>query len=143
MMSRMRTIVASVVAAWVSFVAPILSELQVTTAQPIAFEVASVKKESGGLSIVQLVSSLAQSTGRPVLDRTGLIGVFMLKLEFATEPGARTPFGPATAPANDAVAAAAPSLFSAIQDQLGLKLEARRAPTEVLVISGAERPTEN
>jgi uncharacterized protein (TIGR03435 family) len=108
-----------------------------------AFVGPTTRIESGGVSMAQLLSSLSQSTGRPVLDRTGLTGFFMLKLEFATEPGARTPFGPATPPANDAVAAAAPSLFSAIQDQLGLKLQAGREATEVLVISGAEPPTEN
>jgi uncharacterized protein (TIGR03435 family) len=98
--------------------------------------------ESGGVTTAQLVSNLSQSTGRPVLDRTGLNGFYELKLEFAAEPGAMTAFGPAGAPAS-AAPVDAPSLFSAIQDQLGLKLEPRREPMDVLVIERAEQPTEN
>ena len=92
--------------------------------------------------MTQLVSSLSQSTGGPVLDRTGLRGFFELKLEFAAEAGAMSALGPAGPPAT-AAPVDAPSLFSAIQDQLGLKLEPRREAIDVLVIESAEQPTEN
>ncbi len=98
--------------------------------------------ESGGMTMAQLVSSLSQSTGRPVLDRTALSGFYELKLEFAAEPGVMTLGGPAGAPAT-AAPVDAPSLFSAIQDQLGLKLEPRREAIDVLVVESAESPTEN
>ena len=93
-----------------------------------------------GMTMEALVSSLSRFTGRPVLDRTGLAGYYALTLEFAAEPGVASPLGgvagPATAPPPDAA-----SIFSAVVDQLGLKLDARREPTEVLVIDRAEQPT--
>ena len=75
--------------------------------------------------------------GRPVVDRTGLVGSFDLDLTWTPEV---TPSGPPGA----SVAATdpnGPSLFTAIQEQLGLKLEATTGPVEVLVIDAAERPT--
>jgi uncharacterized protein (TIGR03435 family) len=66
------------------------------------------------------------NSGRPVIERTGLTGDFDIRLEWA--PG----------PADDG-----PSLFTAVQDQLGLKLESTKAPFDVIVIEHAERPKEN
>jgi uncharacterized protein (TIGR03435 family) len=63
---------------------------------------------------------------RVVLDRTGLQGTYDIKLEWAPE---ETEIGA--------------SLFSAVQEQLGLKLEPRRGPVEILIIEGAEKPSEN
>ena len=70
--------------------------------------------------------------GRHVIDRTGLTGPFDVDLEW-------TPDSPGAAPAPDAGA----SIFTAIQEQLGLKLEPSTAPLEVIVIDSAERPSEN
>jgi uncharacterized protein (TIGR03435 family) len=97
--------------------------------------------ESSGITMEALISSLSSFTGRPVIDRTGLKGYYSLKLEFAGEPGVAGPFG--NGPAGPAAAASsdAASIFSAIVDQLGLKLDARREPVDVLVIDRAEQPT--
>lgn len=70
--------------------------------------------------------------GRVVRDQTGLSGGFDLDLEF-------TPVTTATANDNPNV----PGLFTALRDQLGLKLASARGPVEVLVIDRAERPTDN
>ena len=67
-------------------------------------------------------------TGRPVVDRTGLPGTYDFELEFS----------PAATPD-----AQLPSVFTALQEQLGLKLEATTAPVRVLVIDAVDRPTEN
>lgn len=67
---------------------------------------------------------------RPVIDQTGLIGMFDIHLEFARDG----------APAGDL---SAPSLFTAVQEQLGLKLTPDKGPVEVLVIDHLERPSEN
>ena len=76
--------------------------------------------------------------GRIIVDKTGLTGGFDFDLEFTPEPAA--PGGqPPAAPAD----ANLPSLFTALEEQLGLKLEATRGPVEVLVIDRVERPTEN
>jgi uncharacterized protein (TIGR03435 family) len=100
-----------------------------------------VRIESGGMSIAQLVSALSQSIGRPVVDRTGLSGHFVVKLEFAADAGAGSPLGPPLPGPAAAAPVDTPSLFAAIQEQLGLKLDARREPTEVLVIDRAEQPS--
>ena len=67
-----------------------------------------------------------------VVDRTNLTGVFDLDLEWAPDSGG-------AAPSPDAGA----SIFTAIQEQLGLKLEPFTAPLDVIVIDSAERPAEN
>jgi uncharacterized protein (TIGR03435 family) len=92
---------------------------------------------AGGTSMAALARLLAVPVGRLVLDRTGLYGGFDFDLEFTADPAA--PAGGAGAPAS----ADAPSIFTALEEQLGLRLEAARAPVEVLVIDRIERPTDN
>jgi len=83
---------------------------------------------------------LSQKLDRPVVDLTDLKGVYDLKLEWSPEPSAE-PGVEARLPADSA---AKPSLFTAIQEQLGLKLEARKLPVDVLVVDHAEKiPMEN
>jgi uncharacterized protein (TIGR03435 family) len=89
---------------------------------------------AGGTTMAALARFLAGPVGRLVEDRTGLTGGFDFDVEFAVDPAA------AGAPAADANA---PSIFTALEEQLGLKLQAERAPVEVLVIDRVERPTEN
>jgi uncharacterized protein (TIGR03435 family) len=84
-----------------------------------------------------LARMLVVPAGRLVEDRTGLAGGFDFDLAF-TMDGAAPPG--AQAPAPDANA---PSIFTALEEQLGLKLEPTRAPVEVLVIDRVERPTAN
>jgi uncharacterized protein (TIGR03435 family) len=69
-------------------------------------------------------------TRRPVVDRTGLSGEFNVELEFA----------PPDAPAADS---SAPSVFTAVQEQLGLKLESAKVPAEIVIIDRADKPSEN
>jgi len=66
---------------------------------------------------------------RKIMDQTGLTGRYDLTLKWASVDDAREPDGP--------------SLFTAIQEQLGLKLESTKAPVDVLVIDHIERPSEN
>jgi uncharacterized protein (TIGR03435 family) len=85
-------------------------------------------------SMADLAIQLEDATRRTVLDRTGITGEFNYDLQYAptgSQVGAET---------NDL---SGPSLFTAIQEQLGLKLEAARAPVQVLVIDRAEKPSEN
>jgi len=90
-----------------------------------------------------LSAILGRSVGRPVVDRTGVEGYFNFTLEFAPEAGIAGPLPPGE-PRPDAPARSdAPSLFTAVQEQLGLKLESTRAPVDVLVIDKASQPTEN
>jgi uncharacterized protein (TIGR03435 family) len=91
------------------------------------------------VSAEALAKVLADQLGRSVEDETGLKGVFDFKLEWAPEAPsvAGGPMGVPMAPV-------APSLFTAIQEQLGLKLEGRRGKGTVLVIDRIESvPSEN
>ncbi|HZP05720.1 MAG TPA: TIGR03435 family protein [Terracidiphilus sp.] len=75
---------------------------------------------------------------RPVVDRTGLTGKFDFDLEWApdeTQFGGEVPVAPTDAQA--------PPFFTAIQQQLGLRLEATRGPVEALVVDHADRPSAN
>ncbi len=87
---------------------------------------------------IELQSSLLAD--RPVLDKTGLVGQYDFKLVFAPDPS--SPEGQFGGPAR-ADAPTAPDLFTAIQQQLGLKLDGVKAPADVIVIDSIERPTEN
>ena len=82
----------------------------------------------GGLPLSRLGESIGQPDGRPVVDKTGLPGSYEFTLRYAQQP----------APGNDL-----PSIFTALEEQLGLKLVPERAPLDVLVVDHIERPTEN
>jgi uncharacterized protein (TIGR03435 family) len=91
---------------------------------------------SWGLSMEQLAVRLTPAAGRPVIDKTGLTGFFAFKLEWAPDPVVAGDTPPAVSPG--------PSIFTAVQEQLGLRLEPRqKEPVEFLVIDGVERPSEN
>jgi uncharacterized protein (TIGR03435 family) len=84
---------------------------------------------ASGITIQQAVAALADITNRPVIDRTGLSGLFNVHMEYPEDE--LSPDSPG------------PSIFSAIQSQLGLKLESTRGPAEVLVIDRVARPSAN
>jgi uncharacterized protein (TIGR03435 family) len=90
---------------------------------------------AGGLSMAQFSNQLMFVTGRPVLDRTGITGDFNYNLEF-------TPMDPIAVP-RDVPLVSGPSLFTVLEEQLGLKLEAIKAPVDLLVIDHVEKPSEN
>ena len=91
---------------------------------------------SAGVNLNELANTLSLRVGRPVINQTGLAGEFQFEVSWLHDLQA----GPAAAPAaaNDG-----PSLFTALQEQLGLKMESSRGPVEMLVIESVERPTPN
>ena len=93
-----------------------------------------------GFPMSQAATMLAGQAGRPVVDRTGLTGNWQFMLTFAQERplGAPAPPNEQTLPDPNA-----PSFFTAIQEQLGLKLESTKAPFEVTVIDSAEHPADD
>jgi uncharacterized protein (TIGR03435 family) len=91
------------------------------------------------VSMTQVASALAPFAGRIVLDRTELGGYFDIDLEWTPDPAAARPDGAPDASADRA----APGLFTAVREQLGLRLEAATAPIEQVVIDAAERPAPN
>jgi uncharacterized protein (TIGR03435 family) len=101
-----------------------------------------------------LVEMLSNTLGRTVIDKTGLKKTYDFTLQWTPDesqgqmfkgaardggPGGPGPGGPDGAPPPDA----GPSIFTAIQEQLGLKLESQKGPVEILVIDSVEKPTEN
>jgi uncharacterized protein (TIGR03435 family) len=110
-------------------------------------------KESGllvakaqGATFDHFCKLIAFAAGRPVVNKTGLTGLFDFRVEFA--PDENTPFSTDGGPGPDfvpppAAQPAGPSLFVALQEQLGLKLEPGRGPRDFLVIDGVKRPSEN
>jgi uncharacterized protein (TIGR03435 family) len=95
--------------------------------------------EGGKIGMEQFVGALSNLLGRPVIDKTGFKGTFDVKLDFSPEGTRMGGRGGAPPDADNAP----PSIFTAIQDQFGLKLESQKAPGEILVIDHAEKASEN
>jgi uncharacterized protein (TIGR03435 family) len=91
----------------------------------------------GGMTMAQLVYVLSTVVDRVVVDRTDLAGEFDLDLQFSVEGLG----GVAAAQDVDRQLNDSASIFTALQEQLGLKLESARGPVEVIVIDNVEPPT--
>lgn len=102
----------------------------------------SMTMRGNGQSMAALARMLEAATGRTVMDRTGMSGLYDWEISFiqavglraAQPPGGNLPLPPTPPPAES------PSLMAALQEQLGLKLESTRGPVEVLVIDSAATP---
>jgi uncharacterized protein (TIGR03435 family) len=109
-----------------------------------------------GMTVQALSEMLARQVGKPVFNQTGIEGMYDIDLEFKPEAGMMGGMnvvrmggpapgghgGGADGPAPDGVEA--PSIFTAVQDQLGLKLDPKKGPIETIVVDQVNRtPTEN
>lgn len=98
-------------------------------------------------TMASLAQLLSQQLGRTVVDKTGIAGNFDIELQWTPEPGQGVgPFGGAMPPPPDAVAPVdsnGPTIFTAIQEQLGLKLDSAKGPVDIIVVDSASKPTEN
>ena len=93
-----------------------------------------------GQPLAQLTRALGMMLQQPVVDSTGLTGGYDVELTFSPENLPGIPAGPpGTAPADPD----RPSLFAALQDQLGLKLETQRVPVKTVIVTGVALPTED
>jgi uncharacterized protein (TIGR03435 family) len=90
----------------------------------------------GDITLQSLAITIQLATLRPVTNKTGLTGSYRIKLTFDMGASLR---GPDVAPSPDAP----PTIFTALQDQLGLQLEPVKIAKETLVVDHLERPTEN
>jgi uncharacterized protein (TIGR03435 family) len=95
---------------------------------------------AGAIPLSQFTNALAPFLERIVINRTELVGNFDIDLSWTPE---QVPQGtPASgAPPLPAIDPSGPSIFTAIQEQLGLKLESTKGPVDVLVIDHVEQPT--
>jgi uncharacterized protein (TIGR03435 family) len=100
-----------------------------------------------GIPIANLVGTLSRQLGRKVVDKTGLTGNYDFTLHWTPDPGEAQPFkGPVGGPPGVDTAApsdSGPSIFAALQEQLGLKLESQKGPVEIIVVDHVEKPSEN
>jgi uncharacterized protein (TIGR03435 family) len=93
-----------------------------------------------GITMAEFARLLEEVMQRPVIDRTGLTDLYNIKIKWMADESTPGPMGgPPTAKDTEP----GPSIFTVLQEELGLRLEASRAPAEVLVIQSAERPSEN
>jgi uncharacterized protein (TIGR03435 family) len=95
------------------------------------------------VSLSDFIGLLSRMVGRPVIDRTGLTGVYDITLIWSPDARAKVhPPGaePDTAALEDP---SGPSIFTAIQEQLGLRLESTKGLAEMLVIDAVEKPSAN
>lgn len=91
----------------------------------------------GSVAMPELARALSLFVGRPVIDKTGFDGTFDVAMTFlpnfdSLEPGETPPTG-----------SVLPTIFIALQEKLGLRLESSKGPVEVLVIDSVERPSGN
>ena len=93
----------------------------------------------GGSSFGQFANTLGMFVGRVVVDRTGLAGAYDFNLTWTPDNMPNRPPGAPEAPIDPN----GPSIFTALQEQLGLKLDSQKGPVSVLVIDRAEHPDEN
>jgi uncharacterized protein (TIGR03435 family) len=110
-------------------------------APPCALSMAPGLLRGGGLSSAEIVLALSPLLDRFVVDRTGLAGAFDFELRW-TSTDQPTPVGslPERPPAIEGQDAGS-SLFTALREQLGLRLDSQRGPVDVIVIDSADRPT--
>jgi uncharacterized protein (TIGR03435 family) len=93
-----------------------------------------VRVTGGAAQVFHLISMIQGALRDPIVDRTGLTARYDVDLEFNPALGlSLAPAAPSDAPGS--------SLFTALQEQLGLRLQPQRAPMTVLVIDGAQMPT--
>jgi len=102
------------------------TETAPNSVRPCELRFTPSRMQLGVAKIAAIIDNLSEIAGRPVVDRTGLDGTYDIEVQWAPTPDA------------DGV-----SIFTAVQEQLGLRLEPSTAPLDVVVIESAERPTEN
>jgi uncharacterized protein (TIGR03435 family) len=126
-----------------TFLPPTLAEGQ----RPCRALVSRLSVVAEGATILEFSKLLTLAVDRPVIEKTGLMGRYDINLEFSADQSIPGP--PGTGGSSPAAAGTAadprttPSIFTAVQEQLGLKLAPAKGPGEFLVVDHVERPSEN
>lgn len=95
-----------------------------------------------GIPVSNMVPMLARMLGRTVIDKTGLTAKYDISMEWAPDDAQLAAMGP-DAPRPAPSDTPGPSIYTALQEQLGLKLESQKGPVEVFTVVKAEKPSEN
>lgn len=108
---------------------------------PCGMRMAPGSITAGSMTLAQLAQTLSQSIGRVIVDKTGLSGQFDFELTWRPEQIAQGAPRDVNAPPLPDGDPNTPSIFTALQEQLGLKLEGARGPVDVMVVDRVEPPT--
>jgi len=106
----------------------------------VSLAASGARMQGGKIPMSEFVRMLSSVLDRTVIDKTGFTGLFDLRLEFL--PDDATPPLPAPPP-GAGLDSKTPSIFIALQEQLGLRLESAKGPVEVIVVDHIERPSAN
>ncbi len=96
-----------------------------------------------GAELKNVASLLSRVLGRTVIDKTGLSGMYNIQAEWTPEAGQPLQGPPPQGPAGDRAAETGPSIYTAFQEQLGLKIVSAKGLVEMIIVEKAERPSEN
>jgi uncharacterized protein (TIGR03435 family) len=121
------------------------AKLQPSANEPRMIHLGRGELTSSGAPLELLAAQLSARLGRPVVDKTGLKGNYAFNLHWTPDPSEEENLkqsGELVAP-EPAADSNGPSLLTALQEQLGLKLQPQAEPVQVLVIDHAEQPSEN
>jgi uncharacterized protein (TIGR03435 family) len=104
--------------------------------------------QAASMNVTMIVQSLSSLVGRVIVDKTGLTGLYDVKLQWTpgpTQGGVAVVAGPGPAglEAPLPVDSNGPSIFTALQEQLELKLDSAKGPVDVIVIDSIQKPSEN
>jgi uncharacterized protein (TIGR03435 family) len=105
----------------------------------VALLPSGARMQGGKIPMPEFTRVLSMALGSPVIDRTGFTQLFDVRLDFQSDEITAALPPPPVPPDNPSN----PSILIALQEQLGLKLEASKGPVEVLVVDRLERPAEN
>ena len=129
-----------------------LKEVDAAASQRPMMRVMMGQLNAEGATVAQFIGMISNTVGKPIIDKTDLKGNYNFKLEWAHEPGHAGFSGPpGGAPggyggpnhAEHSSTNSGASIFTAVQDHLGLKLESKKGPVPMLVIDRIEKPSEN
>jgi uncharacterized protein (TIGR03435 family) len=99
--------------------------------------------QGGKIPMAELIRTLSMLLGRTVVDKTGFTGLFDVRLSFLPDETTAALPPPPPGAASVSSDSMSPSILTALQEQLGLRLESAKGPVEVIVIDHIERPSAN
>jgi uncharacterized protein (TIGR03435 family) len=109
----------------------------------VMLESGGARMNGGKILMPEFIRALSMMLGRTVVDRTGFTGLFDFQLDFLPDEITSALPPPPPGSAGAALDSKYPSILTALQEQLGLRLESAKGPVEVIVIDRVERPSAN
>ena len=108
----------------------------------VGLGIPGARMQGGKIPMPEFIRALSAVLGRTVVDKTGFTGLFDVRLDFLPdETTVAMPPPPPDVAAS--LESRSPSILTALQEQLGLRLESTKGPVEVLVIDSVAKPTPN